>query len=307
MYSYVIESLFIAGSATSSSAASRLSSPSDTSDEQAQRPTRAAAVAAAAGPDDMVYNNAEADHSDTAILPYDPAGDADLHFSSRSMGPAGEQDYKASNQAQAAADAAPGERPPFFGHSSAARPNTAAPSRPLADKTWLGTSSLSSTPPLAHDAGLAVRNQVSSAQPADLCQSNRSAAKASIASRQSNYSNSSSSLQDNSTALHTASTSSSGSYTKADSMVSKACSSPRQRGINTRHAQHQSQQDAPQLPAKAGILPISGELRPANGQPAPPADSLALAASQVCALALIFTDLKDTLMLRQRAKICCCI
>lgn len=264
----------------------------EASDGQAQRPR---STAAAADFSDTVYNNAEADYSDTAILSHGPVGDADPNFSSTSVGQAGEQHYSASNQAQAAADAAPVERRATFVHSSAARPNAAAPSQSLTNRPWLRNASLLSTPPLASDAGTAVLNEVPQAQPAHLCQSNTSAASASIASGQSNYSNSSSSLQGNSTAVHTASSSPSGTYTKADSTVSKACSSPRQQGINTRHPQPQSQQDAPHLAVKPGVLHMGKDLHSASRHPAPPTDIPALAASQVCARALVCVDLEDTL------------
>ena len=149
-----------------------------------------------------------------------------------------------------------GKGPDTSEHASTADLKANALPHCQADKPWMQTMSLQSTPPLAHDMGQS--SVAPSAQPpaavgpsmsAALCQSRAPTASASLASRAST--SFSSSQQDNSTVLHTASTSSSSFHTQADSVISNACSSPHHAGASARGNQHRSCLQAPQMDAGA--------------------------------------------------------
>ena len=274
-----------AGSETSS--ASRLSITSTAVDRQA--PSNAAAaehLTAAFGGNFALHP--EIDWSDKPLLACGPAAAAaaDSNAGSGSTFGAGEwrqAGFRASNQHH---QALVGEGPDAFEHRSAANWKAVASPQLQTDHARTQSTNLHSTPPLAQDMGYS--SMASSAQPpaavgqstsAALCQSRTPAPTASLASRASTSSCSSSSQQDSSVVLHSASTSASSFYTHADSVVRKACSSPRHTGASASCNQHHKFLQAPRRDVEAAA---SRAVHVASVQQGSTTSQIALTAYQVC-------------------------
>lgn len=230
--------------------------------------------------------NPEIDWSDEPLLACGPAGAAaaDPNVSSGSTFGAGgwsQAGFRVSRQHR---QALVGEGPDTFEHRSTANLKAVESPHLQVDQAQMHTTSLHSTPPLAQDTEYI--SVASSAQPpaavgqsipAALCRSRISTASASLASRAST--SSSSSQQDECIVLHTASTSSSSFYTHADSVVSKACSSPQHTRTSASCNQHHKFLQAPHR----GVEAATSKSRPvhlANEQQGSTPSQIALMAYQ---------------------------
>ena len=191
-----------------------------------------------------------------------------------------------------------GEAPDTFEHQSTANLKAAALPQLQTDQAQMQTTSLHSTPPLAQE--MEYSSMASSAQPpaavgqsmpAALYQSRTPTASASLASKAST--SSSSSQQNDSIVLHTASASSSSLYTHADSVVSKACSSPHHVGASASCNQQHKLLQAPQRDAEAATLK-SRALHLASEQQGSITSQIAPTAYQVCAPAHSFEPYPHT-------------
>ena len=277
-----------------SSSASRLSTPSTAVEGQSQRQRNAAAAehsTAAFGRFDV---NPEVDWSDEPLLACGPAAAqaADPNLGSGSTFGAGEWRQAGFNASKQRHQALVGKGPDTFEHKNIADVRAAASPHCQADQAWMQATSLQSTPPLAHDMEHSL--VAPSAQPpaavgqsmsAALCQSRATTATASLASKAS--SSSSSSQQDNSIVLHTTSTSSSSFYTHADSVVSKACSSPHHAGASASRKQHSSYLQAPQMHVEVATSENRAK-HLASEQQGSATSQIALTAYQVCGSARYF-------------------
>ena len=257
---------------------SRLSAPSEAGNGQAQRPARAAAPPS--GGKSMA--RPAIDWSSESILAYGPTvmSAEDGHSSISSMYGAGDwhqHNSAASTQDHPAPEQDAVTRSAVREYSDAAQSTAMAAVPPSAEQQCLQADAGISLLPSHGD--LAGTSHKSQKQDAVYHQEARPAPSL-HASMRSNSSSSSLSQQDKGSALRTASTSSSSCYTKADSLISKACSSPRQNGASV--SQNCScMRDQPSVMTQEYMLQ-GRDMPAANIQPAPVTNISDPAAHQVC-------------------------
>lgn len=285
-----LEQPVLSSAGSEASSASRLSITSTAVDRQASNNAAAAEHSTAALGGNFKVNP-EVDWSDEPLLACGPAAAAAADSNTGSTFGAGDwrqAGFRASNQHH---QPLVGRGPDTFEHGSAANLKAVAPQLQT-DQAQMQPTCLHSTRPLAEDMGYS--SVASSAQEpaavghstsAALFQSRTPAATASIASKAST--SSSSSQQDNSVVLHSASTSSSSFYTHADSVVSKACSSPHHTGASVSRIEHHSFLQAPQRDVEAATSK-SRAVHAASVQQGSTTSQIALTAFQVCGSAHSF-------------------